>query len=93
MPRHTIENGKKVFFTAEREAEWDAKEIVWQAGQDDRDWIEVRKTRDQLLLKSDFTQLDDSPKDKVVWKNYRQVLRDITDQPDPGNITWPTPPE
>ena len=55
-------------------------------------WVEVRTKRDQLLASSDFTQLDDSPEDKLAWKTYRQELRDITNQTDPGNITWPVKP-
>ena len=27
------------------------------------------------------------------WLDYRQALRDITKQPDPMNIDWPTPPQ
>lgn len=26
------------------------------------------------------------------WKDYRQALRDVTSQPDPFAIVWPTPP-
>jgi len=40
--------------------------------------------------------LDDVPltdEKKAEWETYRQELRDITDQPDPFNINWPTPPE
>jgi hypothetical protein len=55
-------------------------------------WGEVRAKRDAILRDSDFTQLDDSPKDKQAWKVYRQALRDITDQLDPGGVTWPTEP-
>jgi hypothetical protein len=29
---------------------------------------------------------------KEVWAAYRQALRDVTLQPDPFNIVWPTPP-
>jgi hypothetical protein len=56
-------------------------------------WATVRAKRDDFLRNSDFTQLDDSPEDKLAWKTYRQELRDITNQTDPGNITWPTKPE
>jgi hypothetical protein len=30
---------------------------------------------------------------KESWAIYRQALRDITNQADPFNITWPTPPQ
>ena len=54
--------------------------------------------RGQILLKlraSDWSVLPDVPltaEKKEEWETYRQELRDITDQPDPFNITWPTPP-
>lgn len=55
-------------------------------------WVSVRAKRENLLRNSDFTQLDDSPKDKQAWKTYRVALRDITEQVDPDNITWPVAP-
>lgn len=56
-------------------------------------WQNVRKQRDQYLLASDWTQLPDVPiSTKESWAQYRQALRDVTLQPDPFNITWPTPP-
>lgn len=57
-------------------------------------WPIVKSQRDALLAASDWTQLTDvvlSNKDQ--WKVYRQELRDITTQPDPFNIIWPTPPQ
>jgi len=53
-------------------------------------WAEVRGKRDALLKECDWTQLPDSPKyqDKD-WLEYRQALRDITEQTDPFNIVWP----
>lgn len=38
---------------------------------------------------SDWTQLANAPVDKTAWAVYRQALRDITEQADPFNITWP----
>jgi uncharacterized protein YjiS (DUF1127 family) len=59
----------------------------------DKAWGGVRNTRNELLQKSDWTQLPDVPIDtKEVWAMYRQALRDVTDQEDPFNISWPTPP-
>jgi len=55
-------------------------------------WAVIRDQRDGLLASSDFTQLGDSPEDKLTWKTYRQELRDIPNQTDPDNITWPTKP-
>ena len=56
-------------------------------------WPFIRSERDRRLLASDWTQLPDVPlATKEAWATYRQALRDITEQPDPFNIVWPTPP-
>ena len=58
-------------------------------------WSEVRTTRNTLLGESDWTQFQDSPitgSSLTDWQTYRQSLRDITNQSDPYNITWPTKP-
>lgn len=55
-------------------------------------WSLVRRRRNGLLLECDWTQLADSPADKAAWASYRQALRDITQQQDPFDIAWPTPP-
>ena len=57
-------------------------------------WSTIRAKRDSLLTKCDWTQLPDSPKyQDQDWLNYRQSLRDITEQEDPDNIIWPIKPE
>jgi len=54
---------------------------------------QIRSTRNNLIAQSDWTQLSDIPPEtKALWEPYRQALRNITDQEDPFNITWPTPP-
>ena len=58
-------------------------------------WTYMRSQRTQLLYLCDWTQLPDAPlttQQKADWTTYRQALRDITLQPDPFNITWPTEP-
>jgi len=58
-------------------------------------WEVVRGKRLLKLRASDWTQLDDVPLTNTKlqeWQTHRQVLRDITTQSDPFNITWPTPP-
>lgn len=58
-------------------------------------WYDVRGERNFLLSSSDWTQGNDSPltdEKKTEWATYRQALRDITNQADPTNITWPTKP-
>jgi hypothetical protein len=57
-------------------------------------WPIVRAERNRRLQACDWTQLSDIPAEtKALWEPYRQALRDITDQPDPFNIIWPTPPQ
>jgi len=66
-----------------------------QSSQDDQQWKVIRTNRKGKLLSCDWTMLSDVPissESKSEWGVYRQALRDITTQPDPFNITWPTPP-
>ena len=56
-------------------------------------WDEVREIRNDLLKDCDWTQLGDIPSEtKTLWQNYRQELRDITNQQNPFNISWPVKP-
>lgn len=53
----------------------------------------VRNQRNFTLMQSDWTQLGDSPVDNSAWLDYRQSLRDISDQPGfPWEVIWPTEP-
>ena len=71
----------------------------WQQaldGRNDEQWVAVRSERKYRLESCDWTVLSDVPMSdskRTEWEVYRQALRDVTDQPDPFNITWPTPPE
>lgn len=58
-------------------------------------WEMVREIRNKLLADSDWTVLSDSPVGSSLdeWKVYRQSLRDITKEPNPFEIIWPTPPQ
>lgn len=68
--------------------------FVVTARPDDSVWPLVRSRRAALLAESDWTQLPDVPlATKTAWAEYRQALRDVTQQPDPRNIIWPTPPQ
>lgn len=58
----------------------------------DRQWGAIRIERNRRLAECDWTQLPDSPADKPAWAAYRQQLRDVTQQPDPFNIDWPSIP-
>ena len=63
---------------------------------DNARWGMVRKKRDDLLLESDWVVLPHSPitgSNLNEWIQYRQDLRDVTNQSNPFEITWPTKPE
>lgn len=63
-------------------------------------WADIRTARDVRLRATDWRAvhavdrggLDQSAWTTSPWRTYRQALRDITNQPDPFNIAWPTPP-
>lgn len=56
-------------------------------------WEEVRAQRNELLQECDWTQLSDIPQStKDLWSEYRQQLRDITNQSNPYFIVWPVKP-
>ena len=56
----------------------------------------IRKQRNGLLSKSDWTQYPDCPlnaEQKTAWTTYRQALRDIPSQSGfPLDVIWPTQP-
>jgi hypothetical protein len=58
----------------------------------EQEWGAVRYQRNFRLSLCDWTQLPDALVDAAAWTTYRQALRDITEQTDPFNIVWPTPP-
>ena len=54
----------------------------------------IRLWRDSELVKSDWTQIADSPVDKDAWATYRQTLRDLpASNKDPRKIDLPDKPE
>ena len=59
--------------------------------------LSVKFQRDDLLYKSDWTQIPNNPltaEQQQAWAVYRQELRDITSQSGyPFNVIWPTPPQ
>ena len=60
-------------------------------------WARVRRQRDRLIAATDWRVIVASESDEgsdlpTKWKTYRTNLRDITEQADPDNITWPTEP-
>lgn len=54
---------------------------------------EHRGKREELLARSDWTQVADAPVDATAWATYRQALRDITTHanwPNLDEADWPT---
>jgi hypothetical protein len=88
----TDEDGNEVTTTkAEHEA-------AYQATLDAKTAETNRKTRNDLLTDSDWTQMNDSPltnEQKTAWATYRQELRDISDLdawPNLEDADWPVAP-
>lgn len=67
-----------------------------------REWVfdsesaarRVRRRRDMLIARSDWTQLPDVPIGvREQWREYRRALRDVPQQPGfPLNVVWPEAP-
>jgi hypothetical protein len=56
-------------------------------------WEGIRRKRNRLLEKSDYTQMPDCPGDKTAWAVYRQTLRDLPQTySSPDEVVWPTAP-
>ncbi len=99
--------GFAIYGTVENESEYNSNVVFeddsakpsWSDVENEKpneQWIIVRAQRDGKLVACDWTVLTDVPMSdskREQWEVYRQALRDISNQPDPFNITWPTPPE
>lgn len=101
MARTRMVDGEVVPFTAEEEAEADARDAAWVSGETDRAWAALRNERDRLLAETDWVTLKavDASNDGLgiqlpqVWLDYRQALRDLPGTTaDPANPVWPTKP-
>lgn len=69
----------------------------WEKLMAERPWNKLRKTRDELLEKTDKYATNDFPhaseEIKQAWLDYRKLLRDLpSNTQDPENPSWPTPP-
>ena len=65
---------------------------------DAQPWKDLRKTRNELLDKTDRYATMDYPHATVdiqqAWFDYRQALRDLpANTADPSSPVWPTPPD
>lgn len=63
------------------------------------DWDKIRRKRNVLLSKSDWTQLEDNgltDAKRTEWIAYRTALRDLpatySTSTDKSDIVWPTEP-
>ena len=82
MPRYKIEDGIKIQFTAEEEAQRDAEEQAYSDGAFDRAMADLRLRRNNLLKASDWEVIMAKEKGTTLsagFKTYRQDLRDITE--------------
>jgi hypothetical protein len=81
------------------------EEIYKLVNKKEKDKIDLRNISDGLIIKrnmilmsSDWSQLQDAndsleEDEKILWKEYRQKLRDMTDQPGwPLDVDWPKRP-
>jgi len=61
-----------------------------------KNMVDLRAMRNQMLTDTDWTQGADSPltdSQKTSWATYRQSLRDITDTYSSlDDVVWPTKP-
>ena len=89
---HATPDGE-VPFTLEEEAEQDALEAAWAAGETDRLAEMARAERNAKLAETDWTASSDVTMSDAMT-SYRQALRDVPAQSGfPTDITWPEKPE
>jgi hypothetical protein len=57
-------------------------------------WDKIRQQRAPLLREADWlvSRAEDQGVGVDEARTYRQALRDVTKQPDPENVIWPTKP-
>jgi len=99
MARHHNINGNIVPFTAEEETARDNEELAFANGAFDREILDLRNKRDDLLKSSDWEVIMAKEKGSSLsagFKTYRQNLRDITSGlttvEDVQGVVFPTKP-
>ena len=73
---------KEVDLTPEEIKDVEERKKIWEDGLYDKTLNKLRLVRNDLLLKSDWTDLPNAPltdEKKTEWQNYRNQLRDITE--------------
>lgn len=99
--QHYVDNGALVDIPQPPHelATWNWQTKLWDMPTEqamyDHYAAEATELRNQLLTDSDWSQLPDVPDIiKAAYADYRQALRDLTNQEGyPFEITWPTQPE
>ena len=76
MPRYHRIQGKNVPFTAEEEAQWDARETEWNNNAVNRKLDSVKEIRLRKLKDTDWMGNNDYTMPENI-KTWRQSLRDI----------------
>lgn len=109
---HYVREGALISYTEEqRQSKEEFKGAGWEWSNDSMDWvltdqamanqfalIMLRIKRDELLTKSDYTQMPDvTLSNQDLWDNYRQALRDLPQTyaniTSLDDVTWPEPPQ
>ncbi|EKE78590.1 tail fiber assembly protein [Idiomarina xiamenensis] len=73
--------------------DWDTLKTAedLQAERDESEALNVRNKRDELIRATDYFMLPDAPDAPAGIAEYRQALRDITEQAGfPHDIEWPS---
>ncbi len=76
MVRYKLENNKRIQFTAEEEAEFDALETAWNNESKNRKLAEVKALRLDRLIATDYMANSDVTMPDYI-KTWRQTLRDL----------------
>ena len=76
--------------------EWVAEGNTAEAADvDTLTWDDIRATRDQILIDTDWTMTTGASVDQAQWAAYRQNIRDIPQTysgKTPDEVVWPTQP-
>lgn len=90
------EDGNKLFdFTVIDMTDLEVADIAVKAADKEAEYNleRLRTKRDQLLVETDYWALSDMPSMTTEQINYRQALRDITDNYSSlDTVVWPTKP-
>ena len=76
MARYKLENNKRIQFTAEEEAEFDALQTTWNNASATRKLAEIKQIRLEKLIETDYLANSDVTMPDNI-KTWRQSLRDI----------------